>query len=93
MYDLFGDITDTANTQVTWLLNFTERILDWNKLKYQQYMTSLRCFKSSSRVREVTKQHHSEQQRKIQEIKTLGDLWQHSPKHQGILSDSSGGEK
>jgi hypothetical protein len=92
MYDLFGDITDTANAQVTWLSNFAERILDWKKLKYQQYNDFLKALKSSSRVREVIKQHHSEQQRKIQEMKKLGDLWQHSPKHQGILSDSSGGE-
>jgi hypothetical protein len=32
MYELFGDITDTVNAQVTWLSNFAERILDWKKL-------------------------------------------------------------
>jgi hypothetical protein len=93
IYDLFGDITDAANTQVTWLLNFAERNLDWKKLKYKRYNDFLKAFDSSGRVREIITQHHTVQQRKARTTKMLGDLWQHYPELQEILSDSSGCEK
>jgi len=34
IYDLFGDITDAADTHVAWLANFVERNLDSKMLKY-----------------------------------------------------------
>jgi hypothetical protein len=93
IYDLFGDITDAINTQVTWLSNFVERNLDWKKLKYKRYNEFLKAFDSSGRVREMIKQHHTAQQRKARATKKLGDLWQHYPELQEILSNSSGSEK
>jgi len=93
IYDLFGDISDAANAQVAWLSNFAERNLDWKKLKYKRYRDFLKALDSSSRVREMIKQHHSAQQRKTRATKKLGDLWQHYPELQEILSDSSGSEK
>jgi hypothetical protein len=93
IYDLFGDITDAANAQVAWLSNFAERNLDWKKLKYKRYNDFLKALDSSGRVREMIKQHHTAQQRKTRATKKLGDLWQHYPELQEILSDSSGSEK
>jgi hypothetical protein len=41
----------------------------------------------------MIKQHHTAQQRKARATKKLGDLWQHYPELQEILSDSSRSEK
>jgi len=87
--DIFGDIIDAAKAQVAWLSIFTESNLDWNKLKSKLYNDFLKALDSSSRVRKVTKQHHSAQQRKTRATKKLGDLWQHYPEVQEILSNSS----
>jgi hypothetical protein len=88
-----GDITDAANTQDTWLSNFAERNLDWKKLMYNRYNDFLKALDSSGRVREMIKQHHTAQQRKTKATKKLGNLRQHYPKLQAILSDSTGSEK
>jgi hypothetical protein len=93
IWDLFGDITDAGNAQVAWLSNFAERNLDWKKLKYKRYNDFLKALDSSGRVREIIKQHHTAQQRKARATKKLGDLWQHYPELQEILSDSRGSEK
>jgi len=93
IYDLFGDITDAANAQVAWLSNFAERNLHWKKLKYKRYDDCLKALDSSGRVREMIKRHHTAQQRKTRSTKKLGNLWQHSPELQEILSNSSGSEK
>jgi len=93
IYDLFSDITDAANAQVAWLSNFAERNLDWKKLKHKRYNDFLKALDSSGRVREMIKQHHTAQQRKTRAKKRLGNLWQHYPELQEILSDSSGSEK
>jgi len=84
---------DTANAQVTWLSNFAERTLNWKKLKYKRYNDFLKALDSSSRVRELLKQYHTAQQRKTRAMTMLGDLWQHYPELQEILSDSSRSEK
>jgi len=59
IYDVFGDITDTANAQVVWLSNFVESIVDWKKLKYKRYNDFLKNFDSSGRVRKMIKQYHT----------------------------------
>jgi len=74
IYDLLGDSTDAANSQVAWLSNFTESKLDWKKLKYKRYNDFLKARDSSGRVREIIKQHYSVQQRKTWAMKKLGDL-------------------
>jgi hypothetical protein len=89
MYDILGNITDAANTQVAWLSNFAERNPDSKKLKYKHYNDLPTARIRSVRVREVIKQHHTAQQRKTQATKELGDLWQHYPEIQEILRDSS----
>jgi len=91
--DLFGDITNAANAQVALLANFMERNLDWKKLKYMQYNDFLKALDTSGRVREMINQQNSAQQRKTRATKKLGDLWQHHPEVQGILSDSCGSEE
>jgi len=93
IYDLFGDITDATNAQVIWLSTFAERNLDWKTFKYKQCNDFPMALDSSGRVREMIQQHHSAQQRKARATKQLGDLWQHYPELQEILSDSSGSEK
>jgi hypothetical protein len=93
IYDLLGDLTDATNAMFAWLSNFAERILDWKMLIYKPYNDFLKALDSSARVREMIKQHHSGQQRKTQATKKLGDLWQHYPELQEILSDSSRSEK
>jgi len=55
IYDLFGDITSTTDTQVTWLSNFMERNLDWKKSKYKRYDDFLKALDSSGRVSEIIK--------------------------------------
>jgi len=77
IYDLFGNITNASHTQVAWLSNFTERNIDWQKLKHKQYNDLLNTLDSFGRVREMMKQYHSAQQRKTQAMKKPGDLWQH----------------
>jgi hypothetical protein len=93
IYDDFGDITDAANAQVTWLSNFAERNNDWKKLKYKRYNDFLKAPEGSGRVWEMIMQHHTAQQRKTEATKKLGNLWQHYPELQEILSDCSGSEK
>jgi len=93
IYDLFGDITDTANTRVACLSHSAERNLDCKKLKYKQYNDFLKALNSSGRVRDMIKQYHSAQQRKTRAMKELGDVWQHNPELQEMLSDSSRSEK
>jgi len=92
IYDLFGDITGAGNAQVAWLSNFAKRKLDWKKLKYKRYNDFLKALDSSGRVREMIMQHPSAQQGKTRATKKLGDLWQHYPELQEILSDSSASE-
>jgi len=91
--DLFGNITDATNALVAWLSNFAERNLDWKKLKFKRYNDFFKALDSSSRVREMIKQHRTAQQRKARAMKKLGDLWQQYPELQEILSDSSGSQK
>jgi hypothetical protein len=74
-------------------LNFAERFFDWKKLKYMRYNAFLKALDSSGRVREMIQQPHTAQQRKTQAMKNLGDFWQHYPKRQEFLTDSSGGKK
>ena len=93
IYDICGDITDVANAQVACLSNFAERYLNWKKLKYKRNNDFLKALDSSSRVREMVKQHHTAQQRKTWGTKKMGVLWQHYPEHQEILTDSTGSEK
>jgi len=93
IYDLFRKITDAANTQVTWLSNFTKRNLDFKQLRFKWYSDFLKALDRSGRVREMMKQPYSAQQRKTLATKKVADLSQHNPKLQEILSDSSGSEK
>jgi len=93
IYDLFRDIRDAANAEVAWLANFAERNLDSKKLKYKRYNDFLKALDSSGRVKEMIKQHHTAQHRKIRATKKLGNLWQHYPELQEILRDSSRSEK
>jgi hypothetical protein len=88
-YDLVGDITSGANTQVAWLSNFAENNLDWKKLKDTQHNNFLKAINSSGRVREMIKQHHSAKQRKTWATKKFGDLWQLDSNLKETLSDSS----
>jgi len=88
IYDLFGDITDTANTQVVSLSNFVGRNIDWMTLKYKWYHDFPNAVDSSGRVPEMIKQHHTAQQRKTRAMKKLGDRWQYYPRLQEILDDS-----
>jgi len=67
-----------------------ERDLDCKKLKNKQYNDFLKAHDSSGRVREMIKQHHSAQQRETRVTKKLGDRWRHNPKHEEIISNSSG---
>jgi len=60
---------------------------------YKRHNDFLKAIDSSGRVREMIKQHHTPQQRKTRATKKLGNLWQHYPEHQEILSDSSESEK
>ena len=91
--DIFGDITDAANSEITWLSDFVERTLDRKKLKHMWYNHFLKALDSSSRVREMTMRHHSAQQRKTRAINQKGDLWQNYAELQQILNNSSGSEK
>jgi len=91
--DLLGDISDADNAEVIWLLNFAETNLAWKKRNYKRYNNFLKALNSSDRVREMIKQHHSAQQRKTWARKMEGNQWQHYPKLQEILGDSSGSEK
>jgi hypothetical protein len=93
IYDLFGDINDATNAQVAWQSNVAERNLHWNKFKYKRYNDFLKTLDCSSRVSKMIKQHHFSQQRKTRATKKLGDLWQHYPELQEILSDSSCSQK
>jgi hypothetical protein len=79
IYDLFGDISNTANSLVVRLSNITERNLDWKMMKYKPYHDFLQSVDSSGGAREIMNQYHSAQQRKIRATKKLGDLWQHYP--------------
>jgi hypothetical protein len=93
IYHLVGNIPDAANAQVAWLSNFVERNLDWKKLKYKRYNDFLKALDSSGRVRQMIQQHHTAQHKKARATKKLGELGQHYPELQEILSDSSGSEK
>ena len=90
LHDLFSESTNAADAQVAWLSNFAGSNLDLKKLKYQRYNNFLYVLDHTSMVREMIKQHHSAQQRKLQATKKLGDLWQLYPELQEILSDSCG---
>jgi hypothetical protein len=72
--DIFADITDATNTLGAWLSNSAVRNLDRKKLKNMGYNDFLKALDSSGRVREMIKQHHTAQQRKIQTTKKLGNL-------------------
>jgi len=89
LHDLFGNINDGANTQVTRLLNFAEGDVDCKLLKYNRYSIFLEALNTSSSVMAMIKLHHSAQQRETWAMKMLGDLWQDYPELQEILSDSS----
>ena len=88
IYDLVGDFTNAANVQVAWLSNLAERHLDCKKLKYNRYNDFLKTLDSSSRVREMIKQHHTAQDRKTRATKKLGDLGKHYPEPNEIQTDS-----
>lgn len=44
-------------------------------LKYMCYSNNLKALDSCSRVRDMSAQYHSAQQRKMLATKMLGDLW------------------
>jgi hypothetical protein len=57
-------------------------VLDWKKLKYIQCNDFLQALDSISRVREMIRQHHTDQTRKREAKKKPGTLGQHYPKLQ-----------
>jgi len=71
LHDLFSESTNAADAQVAWLSNFAGSNLDLKKLNYQRYNNFLYVLDHTRMVREMIKQHHSAQQRKLQATKKL----------------------
>jgi hypothetical protein len=93
IFDVFSDITKSANVLFTSQSHNSERDLDWKKLKYKGYSNLLQAFISPSRVRGMIHQYCSAQQRKITAMKKLGDLGQYYPECLDIPSNRSRSER
>ncbi|KAF8247153.1 hypothetical protein K440DRAFT_644172 [Wilcoxina mikolae CBS 423.85] len=78
VYELFTDIHEVSNAQVTWLSEFEENNAWWRELRYKRYYDYLRTIDSSGR------------KNKDRATKKLGDYWQLSPELLEILKDSAG---